>query len=1000
MEKRSQDVKGRIYSPDQYGSNFEPQAQSVAYDPVRAYDPSEQIKQQAASQVEQVQVLARAANRQMELDNRLLAANKEISGYNASLAQGQSALNSKALLGLLGFSQTAVQSFQQINELKDRSQKENAFIESAWNVTPQEQQEISLQQSAITADAQGTTQVANQLRQSGDVDSRSLAQQLQETTIFKQLEGMRYSAAEAVSNYRPFLLEAITKLPANLKPTNGPEAQRLISELKRQYFGLTGLFGADRNTQLMYAQTLRAADDEIRYNVVNTAIKTQQQDNRLGTESYLYNLFGTKKFNNQELWDKASSETRLKDHGFNSAREENAWTLTRLLGRMALESDGLERIKQFEMVLGVPGQEGTQLGKTYSPEFQAAKQLAQSEGEKLKRQQLIVLNQNLYKELNGVQDSAQRQEIISRHQEIFAKAGFYEESYRISQTSYDLGQPQNSQYTKAQVYKAIQEREITSTDELERYRSMMKPEDYSTAEGMLKAGESKRSAEVQDSLAAGSTAFNVKLEQVAGWKKDQTGSFIPGVNTPYLPLDQVKRIQAQYKSDLETQLILFRKQNPDLKGPALNNALSEVERDFFKQNVSDPAGKYYVPTVTGNLADPSNKTPLQRLKSLPQKLSYSPDIDKWTGSRDWTRFTSGPQAIGATVRSEFRLNRGDKVFEQDQVAILSEAWDRGDVQKVLSRRSQELNVTPLALLNSQLRAYGQEPKMLEPPVSMGGRPPVNGDFTNALQVANYLKSRHGTPTKAAAYMSGSLQQENGSFNGQKAPWDDLGAKAGGLASWRAGRLDAIQKHFGRPITRISDAEQLDYMVMDMRKNYPQAWRTFMNPNSTPRQLEQAVYGYWVYGDVGRRFTYADRILQQLANQGTYSGLSKPAVERTVSVGRSLLGMGVSGLWQHKNFNIDSGYAPSGGQRVAPAGVSGRSSTSLHHSNQALDIALSHNTPQQLSKAWNYLISNQAQLGIAELFWNKKGFYRDGRFIGKAGSNAIPDHDDHIHVSFR
>jgi hypothetical protein len=1000
MEKRSQDVKGRIYSPDQYGSNFEPQAQSVAYEPVRSYDPSEQIKQQSAAQLAQVEVLARAANRQMEIDNRLLAANKEIASYNASLSQTQSATTSKALLGLLGFSQTAVQSFQQINELKDRAQKENAFIESAWNVTPQEQQNVGLQQAAITADAQGTTAVANELRKSGDVESRSLAMQLQDSSIFKQLEGMRFSAAEAVSNYRPFLLEALNKLPSNLKARNLTEATRLISELKRQYFGMTGLFNADRNTQLMYAQTLRAADDEIRYTVVNQAIKTQQQDNRLGTESYIYNLYGTKNFNNQQLWEKASSETRLKDHGFNSAREENAWTLTRLLGRMALEPDGLERVKQFEMVLAVPGQEGTQLGKTYAPEFQAAKQLAQSEGEKLKRQQLITLNQNLYKELNGVQDPAQRQEIIAKHQDIFAKAGFYEESYKISQTAYDLGQPQNSQYTKAQVFKAIQEREISSTEELERYRSMMKPEDYSTAEGMLKSAETQRSSEVQDTLSAGSTSFNVKLEQVAGWKKDPTGSFIPGVNTPYLPLDQVKRIQAQYKSDLEAQLILFRKQNPDLKGPALTNALSQVERDFFKSNVSDAAGKYYVPTVTGNLSDPTNKTPLNRLKALPQKLSYSPDIDKWTGSRDWTRFTSGSQAVGPTIRSQFRLNRGDKVFDQDQVAILSEAWDRGDVQKVLSRRAQELNVTPLALLNSQLRAYGQEPKMLQAPVSMGGSPPANGDFTNPLQVANYLKSRHGTPTKAAAYMSGSLQQENGAFNGQKAPWDDLGAKAGGLASWRAGRLDAIQKHFGRPITRISDAEQLDYMIMDMRKNYPQAWRTFMNPNSTPRQLEQAVYGYWVYGDVGSRFTYADRILKQLENQGTYSGLSQPAVKRTVNVGRNLLSMGVSGIWQHPNFDLNRGYVASGGQRVAPAGVSGRTAGSYHHSNQALDIALSHNTPQQLSKAWNYLVSNQAQLGIAELYWNKKGFYRDGRFIGRPGSNAIPDHDDHIHVSFK
>ena len=1000
MEKRSQDVRGRIYSPEQYGANFEPQAQAVPYEPIRAYDNSEQIKQQAASQIEQVQVLARAANRQMEIDNRLLAADKEIAGYNATLAQSQSAINSKALMGLLSLSQTAASSWQQISELKERAQRENTAIDSVWNITPEQRQQDQIKDLAITSQAEGTAQVAGQIRSAGDVESKSIAQQLQETTLFKQMQGMRYSAAEAASNYRPFLLEAINQLPPQLKPRTHTEAAQVIQELKRQYFTMTGLMGADRTTQLMYAPSLKAADDEIKYNVLNTAVKTGQQDNRLATQSFIYNLLGSKSRASQGLWDDASKEARLIDHGFNSPREANAWTLSTILGRIALEPDGLNKVKDFELVLAVPGQEGTQLGKTFAPEFQAAKQLAQSEGEKLQRQQLITLNKALYKELTGVQDPQQRRDIIARHQDIFGKAGFYEEAYRLSQQSYDLGQPENANYTKAQVFKAIQEKEITSTEDLQKYQALMKPEDYASAESMLKADEQKRSGEVQDTVSAGAAAFNAKLETTTGWKRDQTGSFIPAVNVPYLSFDQVKRIQAQYKTDLEQQLLLFRQQNPDLKGAQLVNSLTQVERDFYKQNVADPAGKYYVPTVKGNLQDPSNTVALSRLKGLPGKLTASPDIDKWTGSRDWTRFTSGSEAIGTTIRSQFRLSRGDKVFEEDQVQILSEAWDRGDVQKVLSRRAQELNVTPMALLNSQLKAYGQEPKMLEAPVSMGGRPPVNGDFTNAVQVANYLKSRHGTPTKAAAYMSGSLQQENGSFNGQKAPWDDLGAKAGGLASWRAGRLDAIQRHFGRPITRISDAEQLDYMIMDMRKNYPQAWRSFMNPNSTPRQLENAVYGYWVYGTEGARFTYADRILKQLENQTTYSGLSQPAVTRTVNVGRSLLGMGVSGIWQHPNFNIDSGYKAGGGQRVAGTGVSGRSSTSLHHKNQALDIALSHNTPQQLAKAWNYLVSNQAQLGIGELYWNKKGFYRDGRYIGKAGSNAIPDHDDHIHVSFR
>lgn len=999
MEKQQQDTRGRIYSPDQYGTSFEPQAQAVPYEPVRAYDPSEQIKQQSAAQVEQVQVLARAANRQLELDNRLLSMGKEVAGYNATLAQGQAALNSKALQSLLSLSQTAVNTWQEVSKVQERVQQENLLLDEAFNITPQQQQQDQQQNAAVTADAAGTAVVADELRQKGDIESKSLAHQLQESTIFKQLQGQQLNAASAVTNYRPFLLEAVNQLPPELKPRGTAESYALLRELQRQYFSMTGLLTADRQTKLKYAPSILNANAEISYQLVNTAIKTAQADNKLESQSFIYNLFSSKAYTDQELWNKASERVKLLDHGFSSQRDADAWVLKTVLGRLALEPDGLARVQDFESVLRF-NQAGTELSNNFASEFAAAKELAKTETEKLRRQQLIALNQQLYKELNGIENPEQRRDIIARHQDIFAKAGFYQEAYDLSQKAFDLGSPESAAYAKAQVYEAIQNKEITTKEELERMRPLMKVEDYNTAVSMLEKEETKRENDVKSTVAAGTAAFNTLLETKSGWKKDPNGNFIPGVNSAYISLDNIKRIEASYKADLEQYLLVVRQQNPDLKGPQLVQTLQQAEKDFFTTNVSAAAGKYYIPNTTGNLSDSNNKQALDRFKQMPQKLTYSADVEKWTGSRDWTRFTGGGAPIGSTIRGQFKLNRGDKIFTEDQVAILSEAWDRGEVQRILSKRADELNVTPLALLNSQLRAYGQDSKLPAIPAGNGGPLPANGNFTNATQVASYLVTRHQLSNKAAAYITGSLQQENGSFNGQRAPWDDLGAKAGGLASWRAGRLDAIEKRFGRPITRISDAEQLDYMVEDMRQNYKASWRVLTTPNSTPRQLEKAIYGYWVYGAEGERFNYAQRILKQLENTSRSSGLSQPATKRTISVGRTLLNLGVSGIWQHPNFNIDSGFNPKGGQRVAPAGVSGRSATSYHASNQALDIALSHNTPQQLAKAWNYLVSNQAQLGIAELFWNKKGFFRDGKSIGKPGSNAIPDHDDHIHVAFK
>lgn len=105
-------------------------------------------------------------------------------------------------------------------------------------------------------------------------------------------------------------------------------------------------------------------------------------------------------------------------------------------------------------------------------------------------------------------------------------------------------------------------------------------------------------------------------------------------------------------------------------------------------------------------------------------------------------------------------------------------------------------------------------------------------------------------------------------------------------------------------------------------------------------------------------------------------MGRNAKERTVVVGQQLLNMGFK-AWQHPNFNLDKGFVPGGRQRVMQ-----RSYDSAHHHAEALDFPLSHNTPQQLDKLYQYLSSNQRQLGIRKILW------RDGGM-----------HEDHLHVEF-
>lgn len=131
----------------------------------------------------------------------------------------------------------------------------------------------------------------------------------------------------------------------------------------------------------------------------------------------------------------------------------------------------------------------------------------------------------------------------------------------------------------------------------------------------------------------------------------------------------------------------------------------------------------------------------------------------------------------------------------------------------------------------------------------------------------------GVPRKGAAYLSGNIQQESGwygerSWGGVYNPSTgamDGTSRNGGLVSWAQwkndpARLGAIERQFGRDISQISEPEQLQYMMQEMRTSYPEAYRVFMNPNSSDGALRRASYQYWGYGHEGARFKYAANLL--------------------------------------------------------------------------------------------------------------------------------------------
>jgi len=104
-------------------------------------------------------------------------------------------------------------------------------------------------------------------------------------------------------------------------------------------------------------------------------------------------------------------------------------------------------------------------------------------------------------------------------------------------------------------------------------------------------------------------------------------------------------------------------------------------------------------------------------------------------------------------------------------------------------------------------------------------------------------------------------------------------------------------------------------------------------------------------------------------------LSGTAKQRTIAVGQQLLTLGIKGIWQHPDFNYDSGFTGSGKERVMPR------TKGYHPHNKALDIGLAANGERKLDLVYAYLLKNKERFGIAELLWRTEGHY------------------DHVHVSF-
>ncbi len=242
--------------------------------------------------------------------------------------------------------------------------------------------------------------------------------------------------------------------------------------------------------------------------------------------------------------------------------------------------------------------------------------------------------------------------------------------------------------------------------------------------------------------------------------------------------------------------------------------------------------------------NPITNKPSRSLTAVPTSTLKSLYQDN-TGVTDFN--PTGTDVLGNDISPV-----NDRLLTKAELAATVEAIRVGQpVPARVDALSKITGLTPksLAIYQGMGQGLDVESVLSEPPTTQGPTDTASG--------AKYIQSSLGFPPKGAAYLSANIAQES-SWDGMRDWPQVLGdgtSRNGGLVSWASwsndpARLGFIENYLGKDISQATHAEQLDAMHYEMKTNYKEVYRIFMNPRATDAQLRRMSYQYWGYGEEG------------------------------------------------------------------------------------------------------------------------------------------------------
>jgi len=835
----------RIYEQQNYGDLFESHARSREFNPVAAYDPSNQIQERTRQKLQDIQMLARGAQRQYELDQMYVQAESANRSRNITLQSSQSTSTTQTMNSLMQLSGLAAKTYGTVNEAAATYKAEVLELEGVGlgldpdiQPTPEQQQHEAEKQAAIKADSKGTTEVATELAKAGGLENQGVAHALQQTTVYQSLKGAENNTFAAIAAYPAFLTEFRNATPADKLPKTPAETQAYLLEANRLFFRQTGMYGASHADKLRLARSMAGTGQNFILQQVTQTIKFEKDENLNDAKAFVSTLVdahGTDQgVSAQEIWDKGSARYLQGNVGYNdNPRGGNRAALEDML-QNAVDQGNSAFIEQLAVVEKVPGNKGTRLGKEYDDVFDKYRRQL--------RQQRI----QDYK-LKEAEDKVQVGEVVRDYMENPTAPGARRKAI---ESLFAIGTDAAIKEAQSLLEKGFNY-DPTKALELEDIRSRGGTIDQAQLDSMMKQGvispeEYKRYTKNGPAAEADKEVGKFLNSLSAGYKAAMQGNAPSTALTQDLKLQLISRHQL-FMDELKQSVMMEIAVNPNLakdKG-ALSKLVEEKSAVLIKQPQyqlkPDPKEGWH---FSGDLNPTRNLIKANRggyydFSSLPAEKLFGPKISIPLGQvkvgRD--RFISY-EALKSDVR-----------------AVLA-GRDASNNTRLIAKK---FGLSSQAFVDQQLKAYGLPgiAALKESPDGQSMMPGADGDVRDATHGMRLLRAV-GFPKKSAAYLAGNIQQESG-FTGRRewySPMGDGSGRNGGLISWNQGRIRNLERYFGRNIKSITEIEQLQYMVMEMKRSYKAAYRVFMNPNSTENDLRRASYHYWGYGHEGARYAYA------------------------------------------------------------------------------------------------------------------------------------------------